>query len=95
MTGAVYLAILLTLLLAGCATRAQIGREGPVTVILDDARTVAATCATITRQPSAWGCVATIGEYHFIFCPRTGGGTAQCLAHEVRHVIEPTWRHER
>ena len=83
---------LVGLLLVGCGISPQVGTSGPVTVILDDGRRVAEQCQQITGHPRAQGCMVRVGNRVTIMCPRDW--PAECLAHEVRHVVEPEWRHE-
>ena len=87
-------AALAGLLLTGCASvPTEVGMNGPVTVILDDWRRVARACHVITRDHRAIGCLNRVTTT--ILCPLNGEQPlAECLAHEIRHLIEPAWTHE-
>ena len=88
-------AAIAALALSGCATTApNVSVEGPVTVILNGWRDTAKACAAISGQPNAIGCMTRRGNHVTILCPVDGSVTlAQCLAHEIRHVVEPQWHH--
>ena len=92
-------AVLLSLCLTGCTSAVQIGREGPALVILAPAASAARQCAA--AQPDAPGCSLTTRDKDgrpraaLIVCPvdHPTIPLAQCLAHELRHVLESEWRH--
>ena len=92
-------ALLLALCLTGCANITQIGREGPALVILAPTSSAARQCAG--AHPDAAGCSLTGRDADgrprnaLIVCPvdHPSIPLAQCLAHELRHILEPTWTH--
>ena len=76
------------LLLAGCSGPAWIsGYSGPVSVFLgSNSEEVNRACAELMGRTgkSYRGCIA-IGKEIAIFCQEKD---AECLAHEIRHIIE-------
>ena len=80
------------ILLTGCA-QTLVGREGPVTVILDTPETVQRHCKERLGEAGLgkyWrGCITIysdqVGKSFEIWCTFND---AQCLAHEIRHAIE-------
>ena len=94
-------AVLLALCLTGCTSAVQIGREGPALVILAPAASAASQCAG--ANPDAAGCSLTTRDKDgrpraaLIVCPvdHLSIPLAQCLAHELRHVLEPQWSHRQ
>lgn len=83
------------LILTGCASLADVGQEGQLTVILDKPRRIAEACVQMSGKPAAEGCMQALNDRFFILCPLDGASvsTAQCLAHEIRHIVEPGWQH--
>ena len=97
------LALAILLVLTGCASASRgpiIGIEGPITVILMAPADLREACRAlgIKAGPNQRlrGCMRPYGDPAKpwgadIWC---GHGDAQCLAHELRHVVEPGWTHE-
>ena len=79
-------AVTLALLLAGCAPFHE-AVEGPVRVVIGDVRHL---CLAFTGTP-ARGCVTRHQGRITVYCQ---AGDVACLAHEIRHVVEPGWQHE-
>ncbi len=88
------LAMLARLLLAACATAKPFDEavNGPVLVAIGD---VGHICAIAGQGPRA-GCVVRHPNGRLeVYCEdATRLRLAQCFAHEIRHIVEPEWRHE-
>ena len=83
--------LLLVLLLAGCAgLPPRVYTNGPVTVVLGDDAGIRELCSRVLQR-GALGCYWRRGSQVTIACPWDDG---HCLVHELRHVVEPDWRHE-
>ena len=81
------MALVLLMLGGGCGTVQA--SSGPVTVVLG---AVGPVCARLTGRSQAVGCTAWApGGGVTIRCPFND---ALCLAHEIRHALEPRWEHE-
>jgi hypothetical protein len=83
---------LVLLAFAGCGAAMTSAVSGPVAVSIGD---VGHMCWT----PEGWsprGCVIRSGEKLAVYC-RAGSREelAECLAHELHHVVDPTWRHPK
>ena len=79
--------------LAGCGT--VTAQNGPVRVTLGPAEEIRRQCADLTGQRDTLGCLTgTMGlagwQSVHILCPFN---SPTCLAHEVRHLVEPGWTH--
>ena len=86
--------VMLVMGLSGCAFSVR-ATEGPVTVVLGDSASTARQCVRLTGEPRAVWCMTRFGPAVTIYCPMIKAeGLAECLAHEIRHVLEPAWRHE-
>lgn len=73
-----------------------VGTNGPATVILGPAERIEAYCSALTGR-RAVGCLVPersatdpTKDTWTIWCPYND---VRCLAHELRHVIDPTWTH--
>ena|SRR3990172_4158766 len=80
----------LVLVLTACAVRAPFreAAEGPVRVIVGD---IGHLCLALYGQPVR-GCMTRSPEGRVtIYCRE---GDVECLAHEVRHALEPEWHHD-
>lgn len=87
---ALLLMLLLMLFLTACASLPIVGVEGPIMVILDTPSETTRVCreliAKFAPPGQYWrGCVTVGGGKAIVRCPFDD---AQCLAHEVRHIIE-------
>ena len=76
--------------LGGCSSARFVGyRNGPVTLHIGDVRHVCAAGGSGNR-----GCTGTMrypnGRVE-VYCAE---GDYECLAHELRHVADPTWQHD-
>jgi hypothetical protein len=94
-------ALALVIVLAGCAGPASMSTVGPVTVALGSREWVRRTCRIALHLDTApllaalvWdhvrGCVVLREGKIAIYCPV---GDAECIAHEIRHAIDPLWTH--
>lgn len=88
MTRALFLALLLT----GCAGPLTSVTNGPVTYRTGDAADVRVFCRRLTHRDRGW-CVQWTATTLLIACPNDLTRDA-CLVHELRHYVEPDWRHE-
>lgn len=90
--GLVLLAV--ALVLAACATGVPFveERNGPVTVAIGDVQHL---CLAYSGA-AAPGCfVRTRAGGLKIYCQRGDDQwLARCFAHEIRHAVEPQWKHE-
>jgi hypothetical protein len=75
-------------LAAGCSAAPFVGYpNGPVTLYVGDVRHVCAAGGINNR-----GCTMRYPNGRIaVYC---GAGDYECLAHELRHVADPTWRHD-
>ena len=78
---------------AGCGM--VTAENGPVRVTLGPAEEIRRQCADLTGQRHALGCFTrtmtlTDRQSVHILCPFN---SPTCLAHEVRHLVEPGWIH--
>ena len=88
------------LLLMGCAGP-LVGREGRVTVALYETLQEAdQACRRLAKRDPGpgrafGGCMVRWAEggywYYQVHCVRD---SAYCLAHEIRHIVEPEWHHD-
>ena len=91
-TGRLMLRIVWTLgpavLIAGCSAAPFVGYEnGPVTLYVGDVRHICAASGINNR-----GCTIRHPNGRIeVYC---ADGDYECLAHELRHVADPTWRHD-
>jgi hypothetical protein len=78
----------LAVLGAGCSAAPFVGYEnGPVTLYVGDVRHVCAASGINNR-----GCTLRYPSGRIeVYC---ASGDYECLAHELRHVADPTWRHD-
>lgn len=96
--------ILLMLLLTACTTPAlRIYTNGPAIFVTGDPWAVRAYCtrelATVDNRGAAAGAAVGCAAWWpaerptrvMIACAE---GDEPCVAHELRHVIQPEWRHE-
>jgi len=76
------------LAIGGCSTAPFIGyRNGPVTLYIGDVRHVCAAGGSSNR-----GCTLRYPNGRVeVYC---ADGDYECLAHELRHVADPTWEHD-
>ena len=83
------LILLFMLFLTACSSQV-VGKEGPITVILDTPQETTRVCQELLGNAGPkqyWrGCVTIGGGQAIVRCPFDD---AQCLAHEFRHVVEP------
>lgn len=83
---------MLLLLLAGCATAPHsTAANGPVAVTIGDVRHM----CLASGYDSPRGCLMQHPNGRItIYCADgSRDELAECLAHEVRHLVEPAWRH--
>jgi hypothetical protein len=75
-------------LFGGCAPAPFVGyRNGPVTLYIGDVRHVCAAGGSSNR-----GCTMRYPNGRIeVYC---ADGDYECLAHELRHVADPTWEHD-
>jgi len=75
-------------LAAGCSAAPFVGyQNGPVTLYVGDVRHVCAAGGINNR-----GCTMRYPNGRIeVYC---AAGDYECLAHELRHVADPTWRHD-
>jgi hypothetical protein len=76
------------IVIGGCSTSPFIGyRNGPVTLYIGDVRHVCAAGGSSNR-----GCTMRYPNGRVeVYC---AAGDYECLAHELRHVVDPTWEHD-
>jgi hypothetical protein len=75
-------------LVGGCSAAPFVGYEnGPVTLYIGDVRHVCAASGINNR-----GCTIRYPNGRLeVYC---AGSDYECLAHELHHVADPTWRHD-
>jgi hypothetical protein len=75
-------------LVVGCSAAPFVGyQNGPVTLYVGDVRHVCAAGGINNR-----GCTMRYPSGRIeVYC---AAGDYECLAHELRHVADPTWRHD-
>ena len=78
-----------TILIGGCATSPFVGyRNGPITLYIGDVRHVCAAGGIGNR-----GCTMRYPNGRVeVYC---ADGDYECLAHELRHVVDPAWQHDQ
>ncbi|PYN76871.1 MAG: hypothetical protein DMD96_25255 [Candidatus Rokuibacteriota bacterium] len=78
----------LAVLIVGCSTAPFVGyKNGPVTLYIGDVRHVCAASGNNNR-----GCTVRYPNGRIeVYC---ADGDYECLAHELRHVADPTWQHD-
>jgi hypothetical protein len=76
------------LTVGGCSTAPFVGyRNGPVTLYIGDVHHVCAAGGNSNR-----GCTMHYPNGHVeVYCAE---GDYECLAHELHHVVDPTWEHD-
>lgn len=79
---------IVVMLMGGCAAVPfREATEGPVRVVVGD---IDHLCLAFYGQPVR-GCMTRSPDGRVtIYCR---AGDVECLAHEIRHVVEPGWRH--
>lgn len=87
------LSMVTTCALGGCATARPMSTaaNGPVAVSIGD---VAHMCLA-SGYDSPRGCMMkhANGSYTIYCQDGSRDELAECLAHEIRHILEPEWRH--
>jgi len=79
----------LAVLLAGCAAAPFVSYEnGPVALYIGDVRHVCAASGVLYNR----GCTIRYPNGRLeVYC---ADGDYECIAHEMRHVADPAWRHD-
>jgi len=79
----------LALLFGGCAAAPFVGFEnGPVALYIGDVRHVCAASGAFANR----GCTMRYPNGRIeVYCAE---GDYECIAHELRHVADPDWRHD-
>jgi hypothetical protein len=82
-------AIGLVLLIGGCAQAPFVSYEnGPVALYIGDVRHVCAASGVLANR----GCTMRYPNGRIeVYC---AAGDYVCIAHELRHVADPHWRHD-
>jgi hypothetical protein len=82
-------AIGLTLLIGACARAPFVSYEnGPVALYIGDIRHVCAASGVLANR----GCTMRYPNGRIeVYC---AAGDYTCIAHELRHVADPDWRHD-
>lgn len=62
-------------------------------MVLDSQKETTKICEELSRVKGARGCLIRWQETYWVFCPQ-GPNMAECIAHEIRHIVEPEWRHK-
>jgi len=81
--------VVISILISGCATAPFVGYEnGSVTLYVGDVlRHVCAAGGSADR-----GCTMRYPNGRVeVYC---ADGDYECLVHELRHVVDPTWQHD-
>ena len=76
------------IVLGGCSIAPFVGyRNGPVTLYIGEVRHVCAAGGSSNR-----GCTMRYPNGRVeVYC---ADGDYECLAHELRHIVDPMWEHD-